>query len=392
MLPVALLSGSSDAGACTINGQVADCPLGSLAPDTLRNVTFRVQGTSAGSLLTTLRVISTNDALPTNDARTLRLTFAPGADLAAGVTLDSGSITAGGTVNATITLDNRGPAAATDARLVITLPANLTVQSQTLEGLTCVPVTDGLTCGPQALAAGATARVNLVLRGDISGSFNLGAVASSSAPEIQPNDNTVQRTLQVNAVPVPNPGTGGGSGGGGGGSLSAGLLALLSVMSASDRAGAASGRRGSRGEILRQVSLEGAPVCAASMAACLQRFARLVPRIRPCRPSVAARPATGNSRDAAATCAAPCRRSSRRWWCSSRSSRAEGVRATSLHLFLLRAQRRGIGPRRVALVEQLADAGHGIEDLRAPSWPAAACRPSRARFRPGSRPRRDTFR
>jgi uncharacterized repeat protein (TIGR01451 family) len=229
-LPVALLAASSESGACAISGGVADCALGSLAPDTTRNVIFRVQGTNAGIVSTSLRVLSDNDGLASNNLRTLRLRFAPGADMAAGLTLDTPGITVGGVVNAVITLDNRGPADVTDARVVITLPAGLTLQSQTVEGLTCASVTEGLTCGPQALANGGTGRLNLVLRGDVAGTFTLSAAASSSAPEIQSADNLVQRTVQVNAVPVTNPGTSGGGGSGGGGSLPAGVLAMLAAL------------------------------------------------------------------------------------------------------------------------------------------------------------------
>jgi hypothetical protein len=196
-----------------------------------------VQGANAGTVSTTLRVLSGNDGLASNDSRTLRLRLAPGADMAAGVTLDATGVTVGGTVNAAIALDNRGPNGVIDARLVITLPASLAVQSQTLEGITCVPVTEGLTCGPQAMAAGATARVNLVLRADAIGSSTISAVASSSAPEMQSTDNAVQGTVQVNAVPVANTGTTG-SGSGGGGTLPSGVLALLAAM-----AGAASRAR-----------------------------------------------------------------------------------------------------------------------------------------------------
>jgi hypothetical protein len=231
-LPVALLAASSDAGSCTVSGQVADCPLGSIAPDSSLNVTFRLQGAVAGAVSATLRVLAGNDGLASNNSRTLRLNFAPGADMVADITLDATSITVGGSVNAALTLDNRGPAALSDARFVITLPANLALQSQTVDGITCVPVTLGLTCGPQAMASGAIARVNLVLRGDVAGSFSFSAVASSSAPEVQSSDNTAQRTVQVNTVPVTNPGTSGGSGGGGGGSVPAGALALLAALAA----------------------------------------------------------------------------------------------------------------------------------------------------------------
>jgi hypothetical protein len=269
-LPVALLAASTDAGACTIAGQVADCPLGSLAPDTTRNVTFRVQGGNAGTVSATLRVLSGNDGLASNDARTLRLRFAPGADMVADITTDASGITVGSTLNAAFSIDNRGPAAVADARLVITVPTGLAVQSQTLEGTTCVPVTEGLTCGPMAMAAGATARVNLVLRGDATGSFTLGAVVSSTAPEIQSADNGVQRTVQVNAVPVANTGgSGSGGSGGGGGTLPAAALALLAAMAT---AASRARRQGLAAGALRQPAEPAAPQGSAVAAA--KYFAR----------------------------------------------------------------------------------------------------------------------
>jgi hypothetical protein len=268
-LPVALQAASSDAGACTISGQVADCPLGSLAPDTTRNVTFRVQGANTGTVTATLRVLSDNDGLASNDARTLRLRFAAGADMAADITTDASAITVGGTVNAMIGLDNRGPATVSDARLVITLPASLAVQSQTLENITCVAVTEGLTCGPMTMAAGATARVSLVLRGDATGSFTLGAVASSSAPETQPSDNSAQRALQVNAVPVANTGGSAGGGSGGGGTLPAAALALLAAMAT---AASRARRQGRAAGALRQPAEPAAP--QGSSVAAAKYFAR----------------------------------------------------------------------------------------------------------------------
>lgn len=269
-LPVALLAASSDAGACTIAGQVADCPLGSLAPDTARNVTFRVQGNNAGTVTATLRVLSGNDGLASNNSRTLRLSFAPGADLAADITTDASTLTVGGSVNAAFSLDNRGPAAVDDARLVITLPASLAMQSQTLEGITCVPVTEGLTCGPMALAAGATARVSLVLRADATGSFTLAAVASSSAPEILSSDNSAQRALQVNAVPVANSGGSAvGGTGGGGGTLPAAALALLAALAA---AVSRARRQGRAAGALRRPAEPAAPQGSAVAAA--KYFAR----------------------------------------------------------------------------------------------------------------------
>lgn len=235
-ISVTLISGSSEAGACTLAGQVADCPLGSMAAATSRSVTFRVQSATAITATATLRVSAANDGLASNNTRSLPLRFAPGADLAAGATLDATSITVGGTVNAVVTFDNRGPANVIDGRVVITLPAGLTLQSQTAEGTTCAAVSEGLTCGPQALAAGSTARVTLALRGETTGSYTVNLAASSSAPELQAADNASAIAVQVNPVPVANPGTSGGtqvgSGGGGGGSLPVGAVMLLALLAA----------------------------------------------------------------------------------------------------------------------------------------------------------------
>lgn len=229
--PVSLLAASSDAGPCSLNGQVADCPLDSLAPDARRSVTFRVLKATAGLVSASLRLTAGNDGLASNNSRTLGLRFAPGADMAASATLDAGSVTVGTTVNAVITLENRGPSDVDDGRVVITLPAGLALQSQATEGISCVPVTEGLTCGPQAMVAGSTARASLVLRGAAAGDLTLSAVASSSAPEVLASDNTARATVQVAAVPPANSGTTGG-GGGGGGSLPVAALAALAAMSA----------------------------------------------------------------------------------------------------------------------------------------------------------------
>jgi uncharacterized repeat protein (TIGR01451 family) len=232
---VTLVSAAADIGVCSITGQVADCALGTLAPEALRGITLRVLAAAAGTPTLQLRLFADNDGLASNDSRSLRLRVASGTDMAVGATLDAGTVTVGTAVTAVITLENRGPVDVTDARVVVTLSSGLVLQQQTAEGITCAPVSAGLTCGPQPMAAGTTARVTLTLRPDITGTFTFSAQASASAPELQPVDNELQRTVQSNAVPPvtppPTPGTTAGSGGGGGGGAASALwLMLLAVM------------------------------------------------------------------------------------------------------------------------------------------------------------------
>jgi uncharacterized repeat protein (TIGR01451 family) len=237
---VMLQSASGEMASCNIAGQIANCALGDLAPGTTRAVTFRVLAQTAGTPNVQLRVIATNDGLATNNTHDLRLRIALGADLALSGTLDRSTVQVGENISAVLTLQNRGPADATDARITVTLPAGLTLLSQSGEGVACAPVTAGVTCGPQLLISGGTMSATLTLRAGATGNLAISSQASASAPELLATDNQLQQTVTVNAVPPPagNGTTGGGSSGGGGGALSAlalGALAALAALSATRR-------------------------------------------------------------------------------------------------------------------------------------------------------------
>jgi len=237
---VMLQSASGEMASCSITGQIANCALGDLAPDATRPVTFRVLAQTVGTPNVQLRVIATNDGLATNNTRSLPLRVALGADLALSGTLDRSTVLVGENISAVLTLQNRGPADATDARITVTLPAGLTLLSQSGEGVACAPVTAGVTCGPQLLISGGTMSATLMVRADATGNLAISSRASASAPELLATDNELQQTITVNAVPPPagNGTTGGGSSGGGGGALSAlalGALAALAALSATRR-------------------------------------------------------------------------------------------------------------------------------------------------------------
>lgn len=248
---VALQTASGATASCTVSGQIADCALGSLAPGATSAVTFRVLAPTAGTPNVQLRISAGNDGLSSNNTRSLRLRIAQGADLALEGTLDKNTVVVGENVAAEISLQNLGPADVSDARIVVTLPAGLTLLQHTDEGVVCAPVTAGLTCGPQPMAAGTSISVSLSLRADATGSLAIGSEASSSAPELQAGNNVLQQTLNVNAVAPPSgtgsSGGGGASGGGGGGGgalsgLALGVLAMMAALGAVRRQRAAAAK------------------------------------------------------------------------------------------------------------------------------------------------------
>jgi hypothetical protein len=232
-LPAGATATASGPGAvCSTSGLIVDCALGNIAPGLLRQVVLRVQYDAAMTGNVQLRVLADNDGLASNDRITLRLVAAPGADLA--LTPASASFTAatGDELTAALVLENRGPAAVTDARITVQVPAGLMLLRNLPEGITCVPVTEGLTCGPQALAAGASIRLTLALRADVAASYALTAQVSASAPDMNTANNQTQLEYTVNKPPAASPAAGGGGGGGGGGRWSVAMLAALAALAA----------------------------------------------------------------------------------------------------------------------------------------------------------------
>lgn len=222
-----VVTASGGASACTITGLVVDCPLGDLAAGAELVATVRVQYDAPTSGVAQLRVFAGNDGLSTNDRTTMQINAAPGADLALAVTGAQAALI-GEDISTVLTLENHGPAAATDARLTVQIPAGLQLVQSAPDGLTCAPVTEGLTCGPQPLAAGGSGRLTLTLRASVAASYVLAAQASASPPDMLASNNQV--TVQYNISAPPGSGSASGGGGGGGGQWSIALLLMLTLL------------------------------------------------------------------------------------------------------------------------------------------------------------------
>jgi len=228
-LTLTLINAAGASAACSNSSNIVDCGLGSIAPDATSSVTLRVLATTAGTTTALVRVTAANDALRSNDSTTIQLQAAEGTDLALLASADPLLLETGATTSATFVVENRGPVAVSDARLGLTIPAGLSITQQTVENTTCAAVTNGLACGPVALAAGASARVILTLRADSAGSAVILAQSSSSTPELQPANNDAEISLTVRSPPAPSTGT---TGGGGGGRMPPELLLGLALWGA----------------------------------------------------------------------------------------------------------------------------------------------------------------
>jgi hypothetical protein len=235
---VTLVNANGPAASCGARvNNIVDCALGSIAPTAVATVTLRLQLGAAGTATVGLRVSAANDGLATNNTASLQLQAAEGADLAVTASATPQSLVLNETSVATFMMENRGPAAASDARMTLTIPAGLSVLQQTGENTVCATVTNGLSCGPSALAAAGTARVTLTLRGDVAGSQTIAASVSSSASELQVADNTAQLTLTVTApAPVVTPPPATPAPKGGGGRMAPELLAGLAMLWLAQRA------------------------------------------------------------------------------------------------------------------------------------------------------------
>ncbi|MEO6184695.1 MAG: M12 family metallo-peptidase [Steroidobacteraceae bacterium] len=231
---VTLLDANGPAASCGARvSNIVDCALGSIAPGAVSTVVLRLQLSAAGAATVGLRVSASNDGLATNNATNLQLQAADGTDLAVTASATPLTLQPDATAVATFVMENRGPAAPGDARLSLTIPAGLSVLQQTSENTVCATVTNGLSCGPSAIAVGGTVRVTLTLRGDVAGSQTVAAAGSSSAPELQAVDNTAQLTLTVaSALPVVTPPAATPAPKGGGGAMPPALLAMLALWTA----------------------------------------------------------------------------------------------------------------------------------------------------------------
>lgn len=229
----AMGAGGTAGTICETQPVEVNCAFGDLAPGARRDVDLSLLATQGGGQAE-VTVTAGGDALASNDVLRPRVFAAPGADLRLSVVMDAATVTAGTTTTARITLRNDGLAAVDDAVLAVTPDAGLVPQSVlSSTGVSCAVSGGAVTCQPAALAAGATAELQLevLAQPTTRGVRRLQlALRSEATVDPQPGNNAVAGAVTVSAPAVTPAPVAPASSGGGGGRLDTGLLlALLAI-------------------------------------------------------------------------------------------------------------------------------------------------------------------
>ncbi|HEY0783909.1 MAG TPA: DUF11 domain-containing protein, partial [Thermoanaerobaculia bacterium] len=213
-----LVSIHSTQGSCSATLPNLTCSLGDLAAGASAVATVVVQTNAAGTLGSSTDVTSaTPDPDLTNNHNSTSVTVNPAggtgnqADLTVTGTASPNPVPLGGTLNATLTVTNHGPQAATNAKLTVDLPANGQLQSSTSSMGSCTG-SGPIVCSFGTLAPGGTATVSLSFLANAVGSMIWDASAASDVADPDPTNNKVSFVETVART-----GGGGGSGPGGGG-------------------------------------------------------------------------------------------------------------------------------------------------------------------------------
>lgn len=219
-------------GTCTNFGAQGNCSLGSLAPGTNRTVTLSLTGHAIGTETLNAVVFSSNDEAPGNNSVSVEVVTDPIADIRVSLTATPASLVVGDDTTVTVTLANLGPAAASDARLSVDVPAGLTIGAINAGGLDCGAGANSVSCNPVALAVDESRSLTVTLRAATAGTRTVSALALSSALDPDSGNNSASVALTIGAAGgggVPSPPSSGASGGGGGGATSTLLLGLLAL-------------------------------------------------------------------------------------------------------------------------------------------------------------------
>ena len=212
--------------ACTQSGSTATCNLGSLATLATRGITLNLTAQQSGTATTNFSVSASNDAVITNNTGTAAFGIDPSADLAVTLSAAPANFVPGASSQITATVRHLSGEAVSDARLVWTVPAGLTVSAVAANALGCTVQAGAVQCTPSAISVGSTEAVTLTVTSDQVGARQVSANVSAALGDPVGSNNTAQSQLDVQAAVTVNAS----SGGGGGGSLGALEISALALL------------------------------------------------------------------------------------------------------------------------------------------------------------------
>ena len=222
----------SGGAACTQSGSTATCAVGALAPAATRGIALNLTAQQSGTATVNVALSSSNDAVSSNNSGSIAIGIDPSADMVVTLSASPTSFTSGGTSTLTATVRHAAGDPVTDARLTLTLPAELSVTAVGTNALGCSLQSAAVTCTGTALTSGNSQSVAITVTGTVAGSRTVSAAVSATLGDPATGDNSAQASLQVQAQGGSSGGQSGG-GGGGGRLLGADLAALLALLALS---------------------------------------------------------------------------------------------------------------------------------------------------------------
>ncbi|MBI4338077.1 MAG: DUF11 domain-containing protein [Chloroflexi bacterium] len=191
-------------GGCTLGVGTVTCNLANLANGASAIVTIRVRPTVAGVLTNTASVAATqqdpNAANNTVSQTTTVTAEVVNADLEVTKADAPDPVLVGQGLTYTVTVTNKGPAAATGVTLTDTLPGNVTFGSLTFSQGSCALSGSTVTCNLGNLANGASALVTITVTPGAAGALSNTVSVTGAQADPDAADNTVTTTTTVNAM------------------------------------------------------------------------------------------------------------------------------------------------------------------------------------------------
>ncbi|MBD8539605.1 beta strand repeat-containing protein [Frigoribacterium sp. CFBP 8751] len=195
-LPAGLTGVTATGADCTVTGTTIGCAVPDLAvgastPITITGTVPATADPGAGLTNTATIAGSLTDPDRTNNTATAAATVTTAADLSIVKTYAPTTPVAGEQVTYTLTARNDGPSDARGVTITDPLDPEVTFVSATVPGGTCTLTDDVVTCDAGTLAAGTTqtATITVTLAPDAAVVQNTAAITSST-PETDPTDNT----------------------------------------------------------------------------------------------------------------------------------------------------------------------------------------------------------
>ena len=196
---------NSQPGSCAFDASgVVHCAGVKLDPGASFVVTVTVTVNVNGTISNTAAVSGdVPDPTPGNNSATAQTTVTPVTDLSVTKSASPASVTVGGAITYTVVASNAGPSAASNVRIVDSLPAGVALSTVTqTQGSCASPTASSVQCSFGTLAPGQSATVTLVVKPSAAGTIVNSVTVAGNESDPAAGNNTATASTTVNPAPM----------------------------------------------------------------------------------------------------------------------------------------------------------------------------------------------